>query len=119
MSLDRIVEVDFGANLDITRALLKPHTIVAAYSSTGVPEPVLPYYPLAYKGVTVHFVQAYLLPPDARARSIRDITETLHSGNLTPTVAAVLPLERIADAHALAESGTVTGTVVLDLTSAG
>ena len=28
---------------------------------------MLPYYPLAFKGVTVHFVQAFIMEPDALA----------------------------------------------------
>ena len=111
--VDRIVEVDFGANLAVDIAAIRANGVIASYSSTRVPEPVLPYYPLAYKGVTVRFVQAYLLPAEARARAIRDIAATLRSGALRPAVASVLPLERIADAHALAEGGSVIGNVVL------
>ncbi len=115
--VDRIAEVDFGANLAIDIEVIKANGIIASYSSTRVPEPVLPYYPLAYKGVTVRFVQAYLLPPPARAQAVRDITDTLRSGDLRPAIAARFPLERIADAHALAEGGTVIGNVVLDLSA--
>ncbi len=113
--VDRIVEVDFGDNLAIDIAAIKPNGVIASYSSTRAPEPTLPYYPLAYKGVTVHFVQAYLLPPKSRAQAIRDITETLQSGDLRVAIAAAFPLDRIADAHALAEAGSVMGNVVLDL----
>ncbi len=115
--VDRIAEVDFGANLGIAIEVIKPNGVIASYSSTRVPEPALPYYPLAYKGVTVRFVQAYLLPPSARTQAIRDITETLRSGDLRPAIAATFPLDRIADAHALAESGTAIGNVVLDLSA--
>ncbi len=117
--VDRIVEVDFGANLAIDVAVIKANGVIASYSSTRVPEPVLPYYPLAYKGVTVRFVQAYLLPAAARAMAIRDITDALRAGELQPTIAARFPLDRIADAHALAEGGTVIGNVVLDLSEEG
>jgi len=87
--------------------------VIASYSSTRVPEPVFPYYPLAYKGVTLRLVQAYILPPAARAQAIADITAGLEAGRLRPTVAAVFPLERVAEAHALAESGRAIGTVVV------
>lgn len=114
--VDRIVEVDFGDNLAIDIAAIKPNGVIASYSSTRVPEPTLPYYPLAYKGVTVRFVQAYLLPSEARDRAVRDITETLRSGHLKPAIAETFPLDRIADAHALAESGTAIGNVVIEVT---
>lgn len=115
--VDRIVEVDFGDNLAIDIAVIKPNGVIASYSSTRVPEPTLPYYPLAYKGVTVRFVQAYLLPAKARAQAVRDISDMLRSGHLKPAIAETFPLDRIADAHALAESGAVIGNVVLDLSS--
>ncbi len=115
--VDRIAEVDFGANLAIDIEVIKANGIIASYSSTRVPEPTLPYYPLAYKGVTVRFVQAYLLPAEARAQALRDITDTLGSGHLRPAIAARFPLERIAEAHALAEGGAVIGNVVLDLSA--
>ena len=114
--VDRVVEVDFGANLATDVAVIKPNGVIASYSSTRVPEPVLPYYPLAYKGVTVRFVQAYLLPAAARAAAIRDINAALVEGTLVPSVGAVYPLERIGEAHRMAEIlGRVQGRVVIDL----
>ncbi|WP_242905692.1 medium chain dehydrogenase/reductase family protein [Actinomadura terrae] len=51
-----------------------------------------------------------------RARLHADLTEVfaaLQRGDITPRIAARLPLTRVADAMRLAESGTVTGKVVL------
>ncbi|MFJ6129190.1 medium chain dehydrogenase/reductase family protein [Streptomyces griseoviridis] len=51
-----------------------------------------------------------------RARLRADLTkvfDALMSGDITPRVAAELPLDRAAEALRLAESGTVTGKVVL------
>lgn len=51
-----------------------------------------------------------------RARLRADLTEVfaaLQRGDVTPRIAAELPLARVADAMRLAESGTVAGKVVL------
>ncbi|MFE9612198.1 medium chain dehydrogenase/reductase family protein [Streptomyces sp. NPDC006012] len=51
-----------------------------------------------------------------RARLHHDLTQVfaaLQRGDVTPQIAARLPLTRVADAVRLAESGTVTGKVVL------
>ncbi|MEU9446358.1 medium chain dehydrogenase/reductase family protein [Streptomyces sp. NPDC048304] len=51
-----------------------------------------------------------------RARLRNDLTQVfaaLHRGDITPAIAAELPLSRIAEALRLAESGTVNGKVVL------
>ncbi len=116
--VDRIVEVDFGANLDITRALLKPHTIVAAYSSTGVPEPVLPYYAFAFRGAVLRFVQGFLLLPDTVSAAVQLIGSLAQSGKLQVAIAARFPLDRIAEAHAMVEGGKAIGNVVVDITDA-
>ncbi|MEU3842796.1 medium chain dehydrogenase/reductase family protein [Streptomyces sp. NPDC028635] len=51
-----------------------------------------------------------------RARLRADLTEVfaaLHRGDITPVIAAQLPLARIDEALRLAESGTVSGKIVL------
>lgn len=111
--VDRIVEVDFGANVDVDKELIKPGGTIAAYSSTAVPEPLFPYYPLAYKGVTLRLVQAYILPERARQAAINNITQTLRSGTLTNAVAQVFDLQAAPAAHNAVENGGTVGNVVV------
>lgn len=113
--VDRIIEVDLGANLSIDAEVLAVNGIIASYSSTAVPEPVFPYYPLAFKGATVRLVQAFNLPAEARAHAIRDITAWARTGELAIAIAASLPLGDIARAHELVERGLVVGNVVVIL----
>ncbi|AEY86611.1 Shy5-dehydrogenase [Streptomyces hygroscopicus subsp. jinggangensis 5008] len=57
-----------------------------------------------------------LTPSRFRARLRNDLTEVftaLHRGDITPAIAAQLRLDRVAEALRLAESGTVSGKVVL------
>lgn len=116
--VDRIVEVDFGANLDITSAVLKRHSVVAAYSSTGVPEPVLPYYTFAFRGAALRFVQGFLLVPETVSAAVQLIDSLAQSGKLHVAIAARFPLDQIAAAHELVESGTAIGNVVVDINDA-
>ncbi len=113
--VDRIIEVDFGANIDIAHAVLKPAGVIASYSSTRVPEPALPYYPLAFKGLTVHFVQAFILAPDRLAAMLDDIDRRLSQGTLVPTVAGCFPLSETARAHEAQEAGGHIGGIVVEL----
>ena len=110
--VDRIVEVDFAANLAINCEVIKPNGVIASYSSTSDPEPVLPYYDLAFKGVTVRFVQGFNLPAEARQAGIDEIARLAAAGMLDVAVDDEFPLDRIADAHETAERGVV-GTVVV------
>ncbi len=80
--VDRIIEMDFGANDDADAALIKPNGAIASYSSTSAPEPVLPYYPLQMRGAIVRFVQGNLLPEVARRGAIADINAILTAHEL-------------------------------------
>lgn len=114
---DRIVEVDFAANVGVDAEAVRPGGTIASYSSTSDPEPVLPYYDLAAKGITIRLVQGYRMPPAARRAAVDAIRRLLSAGRLHNRVAARFPLERTAEAHELAESGEATGTVVVEVTA--
>jgi NADPH2:quinone reductase len=113
--VDRIVEVDFGANLATSLAVLKPNGVIAAYASMSVPAPQLPYYPLMMRGIGVELVFVYLMPAAARARALADIGEMLAEGALRPAVGARYPLDAVAAAHEAQESGRVVGNIVIDI----
>ena len=113
--VDRIIEVDFGANIAIDQAVLKPAGVIASYSSTRVPEPVLPYYPLAFKGVTVHFVQAFIMEPEVLAATLDDIDRRLADRALALTVARRFPLAETARAHEALEAGGHIGGIVVEI----
>lgn len=113
--VDRIVEVEFGLNVAADAAMIAPNGVIASYSSPTVREPVLPYYALQRKGVTVRYVQAYILTPEHRRRAIAGVNELLAAHTLRPTIAATFPLEEIAAAHEMVERHEATGNVVVTL----
>ncbi|HZT19584.1 MAG TPA: NADPH:quinone reductase [Dongiaceae bacterium] len=113
--VDRIVEVDFGANLAVTVKILKPHGIVAAYASAAAPEPVLPFYPLMFKAATLRLVLVYLLTAEERKQAVADLTRALEQRALRHAVAKTFPLAEIAAAHEAVESGGVIGNVVVEV----
>ncbi len=111
--VDRIIEVDFGANLATDQAIIRPFGVIASYSSTRVREPAFPYYALAPKGVTIHVVQGMLLRHERAKAGKRAVTALLAAGALQHPIAAVFPLGQTADAHALQESGTAIGKILV------
>ena len=60
--VDHIVEVEFGDNLKISKEILAPHGTIAAYGSSTMPIPELPFYPLMFKNIRMKFVFVYELP---------------------------------------------------------
>lgn len=111
--VDRIVEVDFGANQALDAAVIAPLGVVASYSSTREPTPVLDYYAFARKGATLRFVQAMLLDGAACEAAVAATRAAVAEGWMRLPIAATFPLERTAEAHALAEAGANGKVVVL------
>lgn len=108
-----VVDVDFGANLEIDAAAVAENGRVASYSSTSNRTPQLPYYGFALKGVTLHFVQGANMPPDVRREGGRLITALLREGRLRPHVASVYPMAEAAAAHGEMEAGRTIGNIVV------
>ena len=111
--VERIVEVDFAANQTTDIAVIKRHGVVASYSSTANRTPVLDYYGFALKGCTLHFVQGMFLRGAVLEAGIAATNRGLTEGWLRPTIAAALPLDRIAEAHELVEASAGGKVVVV------
>jgi NADPH2:quinone reductase len=110
--VDRVVEVDFGANAAACHRVIKPNGVIAAYSSTRVPEPTFDYYAFALRGVTLRLVQGMVLPAAARREAARDLNALVARGLLQHTIARIEPLAKIADAHAALEAGVIGKVLV-------
>ena len=112
--VDRLIEVDFGANIGFGSRVIATGGTIVSYSSPSLPEPVLPYYDLQRKAAVIRLVSNYVLP----ACRVRDacgcIVDLLEQGTFRPTIAASMPLAAIAEAHRSVEAGA-KGKIVLTL----
>ncbi len=115
VGVDRIVEVDFGANVKLNPKLLRSGGIIAAYSSTREPFPVLSYYDYGAKSATIHFVRDADIPVSARQAGIDLITECIRSGRLIHAIDSRFPLAEIQAAHERQETGRHIGKVLVDI----
>ncbi|KPP88998.1 MAG: NADPH2:quinone reductase [Rhodobacteraceae bacterium HLUCCA08] len=111
--VDRIVEVDFGANQEVSLQVLKPGGVIAAYASAACMEPVLSFYPFMFRNVTLRMLIVYLLDDAMRRRGAAQVAGWLEAGALTHAVVPGGGLEDAAAAHDLVASGDKLGTVVL------
>ena len=112
--VDRIVEVDFGANVVVDGAVIADNGTIASYSSTRVREPILPYYAFGLKGVRLHFVQGMNMPRAIREAGARTIVALLERGMIKPRIARRFPLNEIAAAHDCVEAGQAIGNIVVE-----
>ncbi len=110
--VDRIIEVDFGANHAADVAMLKVNGTIASYSSSSNPEPVFPYYAFANKGANLRVVQGFCIPEEARQAGEAFLAQLAAQGRLSVAVAAAYPLSDIASAHEHVERGSIGNVVV-------
>ena len=113
--VDRVVDVDFGGNLQTTLQVLKPSGTVASYASRGDDKPSVPFRMFMFKNITVHAILVYTMAESAKTAAKADITQALRNGRLRPLITRRLPLERIAEAHAHVEQVASIGNTVLQV----
>lgn len=113
--VDRVIDVEFGANLPEVLQLIRTGGVIATYASTAVREPQLPFFQMLYKDLTIRLVLVYAMPEAAKQQAIADIDAALAGGRLQHRVASVLPLAQIARSHELIECGDVRGCVVVSI----
>ena len=112
--VDRIVEVDFGANQTDALALIKPGGTIATYASAGVMQPVLEFYPFMFKNITLRMLIVYLLDPATRRKGEAQLGKWLSADLLSHAAIPCGGLDDIATAHNLVTSGGKLGTPVLE-----
>jgi len=112
--VDRIVEVNVQANLDLDLACLASGGVISAYAAAQATDELsLPLLRAMVHGCVLRFVYIYSVPQEAKIHAIRDITACLVSGAYSPHVGLKVDLQKIAEAHQALEAGTVMGKVLI------
>jgi len=113
--IDRVIDLEFGTNLPVSIAVLKTGGTIAAYGSARNPEPVLPFYKMMYKDLTLHTIIVYAMPDSAKDHAVADINSALSHGSLQHRVAHSMPLADIAAGNEIVEAGEARGAVILTI----
>ncbi len=117
-SIDRIVEVALGANIDADVEVLRANGVISAYSSDAVAEPKLPFLQMLVKDLTLHTLIIYEVPQAARDAAARDINRALEQRKLIHQIAEVFPFEQMAAAHERMEAGRDIGKLLVRVSGA-
>jgi NADPH2:quinone reductase len=112
-SMDRIIEVNLAANLDLDLRLSGPGTTVVTYAATAE-DPTLPVRACMTANVALRFVLLYGVPRASLERAAADITGALSDGALSELPIHRFPLDEIVAAHEVVEAGIV-GKVLIDI----
>jgi len=111
--IDRVIEVEFGANLPEVLQCVRIGATIATYSSTVVPEPALPFRTMMFMDLTVRMVIVYAMPEEAKVQAVSDTQTALTERSLQHRLAETLPFGQMAKAHEIIEEGSVRGCVVV------
>lgn len=119
--VDRIVEVDFAANMEVTKSVLAKHGTVAAYYSSHDPAGALtfPFWELLLSDRQLQLVYVYEMSREAHHQAAIDITQALADGALTAYVTQHYAFTRddVARAHDDLDAGRVAGKAIIDISS--
>ena len=112
--VDRIVEVDFGGNIETTEKILAKFSTVAIYASRGNPNPKINVRFYTSNNITIYGMQLPLTPMPLQRKAQAGMAEWLAAGRRIHMVAAQFPLKETVEAHLAVEAGTKLGTVIVD-----
>ena len=113
--VDRILEVEFGGNLSVSKEVIKPNGIIASYGSVAVMEPALPFYDLMFKGVKLNTYLIYIVSESDRNMIVNGLNTAMNDQALTHLVSESYALDDIVDAHLSMESNQVIGNIVVGI----
>lgn len=113
--VERVIDVEFGANLPHVLKFIAISGVIATYSSTQVKEPQLPFIQMMFLDLTLRMVIVYAMPEKAKQQAISDTYKLLEGGSLQHRIAYDLPFEEMAQSHELIERGGFSGCVVVSI----
>lgn len=115
-SIDRIIDVNFTANLPVTNAVLKPNGVIVSYSSANPDDrPELPFLSMQLINTTIRLILVYTMPEEAKQQAAKDITEALKASALHHNIARSFSLNEVAEAHEAQDSGEMIGKAVVEI----
>ena len=118
LGVDRIVEVEFPANFDVSRKAIADNGGIAVYGfgDGATEQPGVPFR-FRRSNINVRFVMVYTMPEETKKAAVDDITQWIANGQLTHLHGPHFGLDQAADASRAVESHAI-GTVMLDVGTA-
>ncbi|MGB6431008.1 MAG: NADPH:quinone reductase, partial [Candidatus Acidiferrales bacterium] len=110
--IDHIVEVAFGANIEVDVELLNQGGSVASYATDNA-APKIPFWQMVFKNIRVFFLGSDDFPKEAKLQAARDLSAALETGWAGFEIGERVPLADIARAHELVERPVRPGRIVV------
>lgn len=113
--IDRVIEGDFGVNLEPILDVIKTGGTIATYSSMAIKEPKIPFIRMMFMNLTLRLVLVYELTQEQKDAAANDIYEALKNNTLKHRIDKTYELKDSAQAQEYIESGAPYGCVVLTI----
>jgi NADPH2:quinone reductase len=113
--VDRIIEVDFGSNLNTTANILKEGGTSVMYAFSNQPTIPLPIMSFMTKNISLKFTLVYSISPHERQEVLKGMMQWIDQKNPIFNIAKKFDLKDIIQAHELVESGKKIGHVLLQI----
>lgn len=107
--VDRIVDVEFGANAPLLPDILKPNGVVATYASDAVPQPSFPFNQWMGGNVNIRMFTIYQLPLEVQDALFQAVSPILNRDTLVHRVGERFDFEDMVKVHEAIEGHAVHG----------
>ena len=112
--VDRISEVDFGGNLEVSMKICAMNATISTYATRSNPKPAVNVRDLMTRDISLRPFTLPNTPERLRLKGQEQLTLFLVGGRRIHNVSATFPLARTAQAHEAVEAGAKLGTVVVE-----
>ena len=113
--IDRVVEVEFGINLNWLHEVLKPNGTLAVYGSSKEMKPIIPFGLYLFKAIKIDIFLIYILPPKEREIAINYLHLAYRQKALVPRIDSIYRLEDCDQAHERTLTKGRKGAVLLKM----
>jgi NADPH2:quinone reductase len=113
--VDRVVEVEFGINLNWLHEVLKPNGTLAVYGSAKEMNPIVPFGLYLFKAIKIDIFLIYILPPKERKIAINYLHSAYGQKALVPRIDSIYKLQDCDQAQERTLTKGRRGAVLLEI----
>ena len=113
--VDRVVEVEFGLNLNWLHQVLKPNGTLAVYGSAKEMNPVIPFGLYLFKAIKIDIFLIYILPVKEKEIAIKYLHTAYEQKALIPKIDSIYKLEDCDQAQDRTLTNGRRGAVLLEI----
>ncbi len=113
--VDHIVEVDLPGSIGFNESIIAERGSMVSFGAASAPTMPVTQIGRRARNMSLHFIFVYMLDDATFEATCAGINEAAEAGALKHRIGGTFPLERMADAHHMAEITSGTGHVVVTM----